>query len=173
MPSNNNLILALQYAEQLPPMVSEELQQLIASIQTWANGSSDWIDVPFDVSNFTTNASGSITPLNESPYFYRYVVFNNTMILQVTCKVLVNNGATTEVRIAIPGGYMASQTLLVGDGGSTAGIFSSGSTAGVIGLFTTASHNYVSMQRADGTLAADFPNANCFFRFTLVIPLLK
>jgi len=138
------------------------------------NPAGAWIDVPFSASTFSTNSTGSITPTTV-PYVYRYAVIGHTMTFQASAQIVVNNGTTIEIRFAIPGGYTArAYDPISGNDGDQAGTDAVWNWAGMAGqaaAFIDVPHNAVSVQRWDGTAAAAFPQAVCFVRFSIMIPV--
>lgn len=158
-----------------------DLRQLQETLNTLisTNGldtlSDVWITVPFVASTFSCNAGGSITPLNVQPFALAYKVIGSTFWYSAAVTITVNNGATTELRVSLPSGFVPMVLPSVGvvqeNRLGTAALWSSGGTAGAAGVFVNIKGRYVSVQRYDGSLAAAFPAAQCTIRFTLAIPL--
>lgn len=173
--SSPNLSLILQFADQFKdPLVAAELQQLISAIQQWANGVTgigQWIDAPFSVALFSTNSTGSITPKKDRPYVFQYLLIGDMLLLQVAAKFVVNNGTTTEIRLRLPNGLVLNpyENISDGDQAGDAGIFNGGGVSGVTGLFADVTNNCISVQRADGSLAAGFPTATVFIRASMSV----
>jgi hypothetical protein len=178
--------VALRFVDKLTGAINDELQQLVASIQVGFKAFTDainiiddpWIDVDFNVSNFSTNSAGSITPNNVNPYTYRYRVIGKVMFLICAFKITVNNGTTTELRFTIPGRgkYELKQLASISTADTnqqrSTGIFNGTGAAGVCGTFINVQNRYVSLQRWDGIPAAGYPMGDNFCGFQIVIPLL-
>lgn len=180
-------IIALRFLERLVSPVSDELQQLVASISQAYRVFTDafnsifeeqWTDSTFTTANYTTNSAGSITPLNQNPYTFRYRVIGKTMWLKCSLRVTVNNGTTTEIRFRIPGtaALLPVTSISVADTNQqrSAGLWNDLNTtlAGLAGCFINVQNRYVSVQRWDGVAAAGYPTNTVFVGFEVSIPLL-
>jgi hypothetical protein len=99
-----------------------------------------WITVAFSAGNFTANGSMTWTVASGDQSLYRYTLSGSTMTLAFSILTSTVGGTpNTDLRIAIPGGFTATQTgvcgaLYVNDNGTIgpAGLMSTTATAGYV-----------------------------------------
>lgn len=116
-----SLLLGLQFAEQLDPLVRGELEQLVATLQTWATkqeGVGKWVNVPYSSSLYSQNAGlWTVTLGNHRQYVYT-IVGGNTLHLLVWLTETVTNAAIDhELHIYLPPGLVVDlpDNAYVGD----------------------------------------------------------
>lgn len=150
----------------------------LISTQGLSDLNSDWTDVPWTPGEFFCNSTGSITALEQRPYTVCFKILGPVMHLFAAFTLSVNNGTTTEIHLAIPlpAGYslrtLPALANIDDNRIRTAAIWNGGPTAGVAGAFVNYATTSVEMQRWDGTAAAGYPAAQCFFGFQIFIPVV-
>ncbi len=102
----------------------------------------EWIDVTYNSANFTAS-SGTWTVDNADQILYRYTLIGQTMILAWELDTTTVSGGQAQLRIAIPGGFVAAKSVT--QGGL---IYSDNGAAFVSGgnIFTSAGSGFVAME---------------------------
>ncbi len=148
-----------------PLATRDAIQALASTLNLVAQASAQrigrWLDVPYDAANFFTNNTGSWTVLAANQIRYKYIVLDQLMILDVALiNTTINNGTTTELKIAVPGGYLAAGT----QGTRSAAIWNDNSPQAHVGaVFAQGGGRYVSIERWDALAAAGFVNGSTLF----------
>ncbi len=98
------LLLGLQFAEQLPPIVGDELEQLTAAIQAWAgklDGAGKWVSIAYASSLFWPDA-GTWTPRAQDVRLLQYSVVGNRMVVAFHIEGAAASGTVTKLNIRVP-----------------------------------------------------------------------
>lgn len=66
----------------------------------------DWIDIAYSAGNFTTNSTGSWA-LDNTSFFHRYYLRGRTLSMKLYTFAGTVGVTTTQLRVAIPGGFSA------------------------------------------------------------------
>jgi len=125
----------------------------------------DWIDVAYNAANFTTNSAAAWTVTAVEQVTLAYTLIGKTMILSFYLQQTgLGSPAPTELRIKIPGNYLADKAQRP----AVLQFFDLTWTSGVIA--TVAGGNYIGLQKiAGGTWSAG--SANLWVIGQIAIPL--
>lgn len=89
----------------LTPGTANALDDVIASIQTWANTLGKWTDITFDAGDYTA-AAGAWTLTAGDQAQSRYTVIGQTMIFNLRVGGTTTNASVGgELRVRLPRGY--------------------------------------------------------------------
>lgn len=101
-------LLTLQYREQLPHIVGDELEQLVSTLQEHLNGLEGWgkwQDIPYAASDYSSPV-GLWTVRSGEARLHRYCLVANIMQFQVRLIGTTTDAAVGNVlRVRIPNGY--------------------------------------------------------------------
>ena len=141
-----SLLLGLEFEEQLPPIVRDELEQVIAAVQAWAgkiDGTGRWTDVPYAAGNFSAvNGTWTVDAGDQS--IYQYWLSGDIMHLAFGLSMTTITNVTGGLRILLPAGYR-----IAGNHPYTGLVYASG-TVTVLAVITTGTNDrYLTLTRAD------------------------
>lgn len=148
------------WRQRLKAVVSQ-IQTALTSVQATLNELiletvAPWVDVAYSAANFGANTAGLWTVDLGDQLLYRYCLIGNSMTLQVTLRTTtVGNVTTTELRVAVPPGFRASNNP-ARQGGT---VWNTSAVAGIGGAFILTGGQYISLQRVDaGGIGTAYPN---------------
>lgn len=137
----------------LPPAIDAAFDEVIAPLQTWAgkvDGFGKFLDVPYDVTNFSTD-SGTWTVTAGDQLMFKFAIVGDMMHVAFNFVDTTLSGVGNELRLRIPDGWAATSQEFTGY------VRASGTTAEHASVVTRKSTlaNHLSIQRLPAASWAD------------------